>query len=160
MRWLLSYLELWLSAVGVAVILFLPTLLGVQRENYWYVTALVAISVGLLHGLIFWLVHRRQCSVRDRTVAHVRAMLRDDIHKQVAALLTIDAHATDRQRQQLDGLFDSMILLDHLLESLSTERLRVWTGSDEGRTEIQKVSARPERPRGAPDLHLHRDTRN
>lgn len=160
MRWLLSYLELWLSAAGVAVILFLPTLLGVSRDNYWHVTALVAISVGLLHGLIFWSVHRRQRYVRDHTVAQVRAMLRDDIHKQVAALLTMDSRATDRQRQQLDGIFDSMILLDHLLESLSTERLRVWTGSEEGRTEMDKAAARPERPRGSPDLHLHRDARN
>jgi hypothetical protein len=160
MRWLLSYLELWLSAAGVAVILFLPSLLGLQRDNYWYVTALVAIFVGLLHGLIFWSVHRRQRYVRDRTLAQVRAMLRDDIHRQVAALLTMDAHATDRQRQQLDGVFDSMILLDHLLESLSTERLRVWTGSEEGRTEMDRALLRPERPHGGPDLHLHRDARN
>jgi hypothetical protein len=159
-RWLLSYLELWLSAVGVAVILFLPPLVGVSRENYWYVTALVAISVGVVHGLIFWSVHRRQRMVRDRTVAQVRAMLRDDIHKQVAALLTMDSRATNRQRVQLDGVFDSLILLDHMLESLSTERLRDWTGSEEGHTEMAKAVARPERPRGSPDLHLHRDARN
>jgi hypothetical protein len=160
MRWVLSYLELWLSAVGVAVILFLPTLLGIQRDNYWYITALVAISVGVLHGFIFWSVHRRQRQVRDRTVAQVRAMLRDDIHKQVAALLTMDAHATDRQRQQLDGVFDSMILLDHMLESLSAERLRGWTGSEEGRAEIGKAASRPDHSQRAPDLHVHRDARN
>lgn len=159
MRWLLSYLELWLSAVGVAVILFLPTLLGVSRENYWYVTALVAISVGLLHGLIFWSVHRRQRYVRDRTVSQVRAMLRDDIQKQVAALLTMDARATERQRAQLDGVFDSMILLDHMLESLSGERLRVWTGSEEGRTELARADAAAP-PRRPPSLHVHGDSRN
>jgi hypothetical protein len=159
MRWILSYLELWLSAVGVAVILFLPWLLGVQRDNYWYVTALVAISVGLLHGIIFWSVHRRQRYVCDHTVAQVRAMLRDDIHKQVAALLTMDAHATDRQRMQLDGVFDSIILLDHMLESLSTERLRTWTGSAEGRVELEK-GKRPMMPSRSPDLNVHRDARN
>jgi hypothetical protein len=155
----LRYLELWLSALGVAVILFLPSLLGVSRENYWHVTALVAISVGVVHGLIFWSVHRRQRMVRDRTVAQVRAMLRDDIHKQVAALLTMDARATDHQRVQLDGVFDSMILLDHMLESLSTERLRDWTGSEEGRIELEKGSRRSA-PDRSPDLHVHRDTRN
>ncbi|HEU4881567.1 MAG TPA: hypothetical protein VFT45_04960 [Longimicrobium sp.] len=158
-RWFLSYLEIWLSAVGVAVILFLPSLVGVSRENYWYVTALVAITVGVVHGLIFWSVHRRQRYVRDRTVAQVRAMLRDDIHKQVAALLTMDAQATDRQRMQLDGVFDSMILLDHMLESLSTERLRVWTGSEEGRIEMDK-GTHPSASSRSPDLHVHRDTRN
>ncbi len=158
-RWFLSYLELWLSAVGVAVILFLPMLLGSGRDNYWYVTALVANFVGVLHGLIFWIVHRRQRWVRDHTVAQVRAMLRDDVHKQVAALLTMDARATDRQRVQLDGVFDSMILLDHMLESLSTERLRVWTGSVEGRTELEKAKA-PDAQRRAPGLHVHRDSSN
>lgn len=158
-HWFLSYLEIWLSAVGVAVILFLPTLLGVSHQNYWYVTSLVAIFVGVLHGLIFWSVHRRQRYVRDRTVAQVRAMLRDDIHKQVAALLTMDSRATDRQRMQLDGVFDSMILLDHMLESLSTERLRVWTGSEEGRVEMDK-GTRPSAASRSPDLHVHRDTRN
>ena len=159
MRWVLSYLELWLSAAGVAVILFLPTLLGIQRDNYWYVTALVAISVGVLHGLIFWSVHRRQRYVRDHTVAQVRAMLRGDIHKQVAALLTMDARATDRQKMQLDGVFDSMILLDHMLESLSTERLRTWTGSAEGRSELAK-GTRPRSTARAPGLHVHRDSQN
>jgi len=158
-RWFLSYLEIWLSAAGVAVILFLPSVVGVSRENYWYGTALVAITVGVVHGLIFWSVHRRQRYVRDHTVAQVRAMLRDDIHKQVAALLTMDSQATDRQRMQLDGVFDSMILLDHMLESLSTERLRVWTGSEEGRVEMEK-GTRPSTPNRSPDLHVHRDARN
>jgi hypothetical protein len=158
-RWVLSYLELWLSAAGVAVILFLPTLLGTSDDRYWHVTALVAIFVGVLHGLIFWSVHRRQRYVRDRTLAQVRAMLRDDIHKQVAALLTMDARATDRQRAQLDGVFDSLVLLDHMLESLSGERLREWTGSEAGQAEIRK-GQRPAPPRREPDLHLHRDSRN
>lgn len=159
MQLVLRYLELWLSALGVAVILFLPSLVGVSRENYWHVTALVAISVGIVHGLIFWSVHRRQRMVRDRTVAQVRAMLRDDIHKQVAALLTMDARATDRQRVQLDGVFDSLILLDHMLESLSTERLRTWTGSEEGQVEIEK--GKRQAPSGrAPGLHVHRDSQN
>lgn len=160
MHWFLRYLELWLSAAGVAVILLVPAVVGVSRDNYWHVTALVAIVVGVVHGLIFWSVHHRQRLVRERTVAQVRAMLRDDIHKQVAALLTMDARATDRQRQQLDGVFDSMILLDHLLESLSTERLRTWTGSEEGRTEIEKGNRPPRTGRGAPDLHVHRDSQN
>lgn len=159
MRWVLTYLELWLSALGVAVILLLPALLGTTSDRYWHVTALVAIFVGLLHGLIFWSVHRRQRYVRDRTVTQVRAMLRDDIHRQVAALLTMDARATDRQRVQLDGVFDSLMLLDHMLESLSGERLRNWTGSDEGRVEMER-GARPETPRRSPDLHIHRDSQN
>ena len=159
MRWFLAYLELWLSAAGVAVILLLPSLAGVSRESYWEVTAWTATAVGVLHGLIFWSVRRRQRHVRERTLAHVRAMLRDDVHRQVAALLTMDARATERQRAQLEGVMDSMILLDHLLQSLSSERLRVWTASAAGRTELAKGD-RSAPPARSPDLHVFRDTRN
>ncbi len=46
-------------------------------------------------------------------------MLRDDIHKPVAALLTVDARATKEQRRQLDGVFGSLVLLDHVLGAIS-----------------------------------------
>lgn len=152
-------MELWLSAAGVAVILLLPRLLGATRGNYWRATAITAIAVGVLHGLIFWSVRRRQRAVREKTLAEAHAMLRDGIQKQVAALLTMDARATEDQRKRLDGVFDSMILLDHMLDSLSSERLRAWTASAEGRVELGKPGGATG-TRRAPDLHVHGDTRN
>jgi hypothetical protein len=158
-RAFLNHIELWLSAAGVAVILLVPGLLGPGAGEYWKVTAYTAIGVGVLHGLIFWVVRRRQRHVREGTLAEAHAMLRDGIQKQVAALLTMDARATEEQRRRLDGVFDSMILLDHLLDSLSSERLRAWTDSQEGRVELAKpVRATGTRP--APDLHVHGDSRN
>lgn len=157
MRGFLNHIELWLSAAGVAVILLVGALFG--GSDAWKVTAITAIAVGVLHGCIFWGVRRRQRRVREQTLAEAHAMLRDGIQKQVAALLTMDARATEDQRHRLDGVFDSLILLDHLLDSLSSERLRAWTASEEGRVEIAKPSrATGERP--APDLHVHGDSRN
>lgn len=158
MRGFLNHIELWLSAAGVAVILLVGWLLGGSR-NHWEATAYTAIAVGVLHGIIFWVVRRRQCAMREKTLAEAHAMLRDGIQKQVAALLTMDATASDEQRRRLDGVFDSLVLLDHLLDSLSSERLRAWTDSEEGRIEL----ARPAGPTGtrpAPGLHLHRDSHN
>lgn len=152
-------MELWLSAAGVAVILLVPGLLGVERADHWKAMAYTAIAVGVLHGVIFWSVRRRQRLVRERTLVEAHAMLRDGIQKQVAALLTMDATAGDEQRRRLDGVFDSLILLDHLLDSLSSERLRAWTASEEGRVELAKP-ARPTGARTAPELHVHGDTRN
>ena len=86
-------------------------------------------------------------------------MLRDGIQKQVAALLTMDARASEEQRRRLDGVFDSLVLLDHLLDSLSSERLRAWTASEEGRGELAKP-ARATGTRPAPGLHVHRDSQN
>jgi len=152
-------MELWLSAAGVAVILLLPRVLGATSGSYWRATAITAIVVGVLHGCIFWAVRRRQRTVRESTLREAQTMLRDGIHKQVAALLTMDARATEAQRKRLEGVFDSMILLDHLLDSLSSERLRAWSASEEGRVELGK-RAGPPGTRHAPDLHVHEETRN
>lgn len=157
MRLFMRHLELWLSAAGVAVILLVPSLFGASRENYWYATAVTAIAVGLLHGLIFWSVRRRQRLVRDRTIAHLRAMLRDDIHKQVAALLTVDARATKEQHTQLDGVFDSLALLDHILGSISAERLSTWTGTEEGAVELRKPHRKDP---SYPELNVFRSSQN
>ena len=157
MRGFLNHIELWLSAAGVAVILLVGALFG--GADAWKVTAITAIAVGVLHGCIFWAVRRRQRRVREQTLAEAHAMLRDGIQKQVAALLTMDATAGEEQRRRLDGVFDSLVLLDHLLDSLSSERLRAWTASAEGRVELAKpASATGTRP--APGLHVHRDSQN
>jgi hypothetical protein len=157
-RRFIDNIELWLSAAGVAVVLLLSGLLGGRGADPWKVAAYTATGVGLLHGLIFWLVRRRQRRVRDETLAEAHAMLRDGIHRQVAALLTMDADASEEQRRRLDGVFDSLVLLDHLLDSLSAERLRAWTDSSEGRAELGKPA--PGRPDGAPVLHVSRHSHN
>lgn len=159
MHGFLKHIELWLSAAGIAVILAVGALFGGAGAGHWKVTAYTAIAVGVLHGCIFWAVRRRQRLVREKTLQEAHAMLRDSIQKQVAALLTMDARATEDQRRRLDGVFDSLVLLDHLLDSLSSERLRDWSASEEGRVEL----ARPNRRTGArptPDLHVHRDHNN
>jgi hypothetical protein len=158
-RAFLNHIELWLSAAGVAIILLIGALLAGDDGGHWKATAYIAIAVGVLHGIIFWVVRRRQRRVREQTLQEAHAMLRDGIQKQVAALLTMDARATEEQRRRLDGVFDSLILLDHLLDSLSSERLRAWTASEEGRVEMAKpAGATGTRP--APELHVHGDSRN
>lgn len=160
LRGFLKHIELWLSAAGVAVILVVPGLiLRLAGVHYWQAMAYTALAVGVLHGCIFWGVRRRQRHVREQTLREAHAMLRDGIQKQVAALLTMDARATEDQRRRLDGVFDSLVLLDHLLDSLSSERLRAWSASEEGRVEIAKPS-RGSGTRPAPDLHVHKDLKN
>jgi hypothetical protein len=158
-RGFLRHIELWLSAAGIAVVLLVGALVGGSGLGHWKVTAYTALAVGLLHGCVFWAVRRRQRLVREQTLQEAHAMLRDRIQKQVAALLTMDARATEDQRRRLDGVFDSLMLLDHLLDSLSSERLRAWSASEEGRVELAKPS-RATGTRPAPDLHVHRDHNN
>lgn len=160
MKTFLQYIELWLSAFGVAVILAVPAILGARGLPMWRITAQTAIAVGVIHGIIFWSIRARQRRVRRHTLAEAQAMLRDGVHRQVAALLSMDATATDTQRRQLDGVFDSLVLLDHLLASLSDERLREWSQSPEGRREMLQAAERQAGPGRGPDLNVHRGSMN
>ena len=157
MKAFLNYIELWLSAAGVGIIMLVSALLGGSAADQWRITAYTAVAIGVLHGIIFWAVRHRQRRARHETLREAHAMLRDGIHRQVAALLTMDATASEEQRRRLDGVFDSLMLLDHLLDSLDSERLRAWSASEEGRVEMARPA--PARP-DAPVLHVSRDSYN
>lgn len=159
MKAFLNYIELWLSAAGVGIIMLVSALVGGSSPgDQWRITAYTAVAIGVVHGIIFWAVRHRQRRARYETLREAHAMLRDGIHKQVAALLTMDATASEEQRRRLDGVFDSLMLLDHLLDALDAERLRAWTASEEGRMEMARSA--PARPGGAPVLHVSRDSYN
>ncbi len=65
MKAFVNNLELIPTAAGLVVI-FGATLLTPFTANPWAVAATTAIAVGILHGVVFWLVHRQQ-----RTVTHI-----------------------------------------------------------------------------------------
>ena len=83
---LLNNIELVLTLVGLIVILVVPRLLG--SDNPWYVMALTATIVGVLHGLIFWVVRRRQRLVRQQTIGSVRLMMQDLVKNHLSVILT------------------------------------------------------------------------
>ncbi len=124
----LANIELILSGIGLVVIIVLPMALHPDASHFWMVTALVAIVIGLLHGCIFWLVRRRQRSVRNQTLAEVREMLKDIVNNQLTTI-SVSSHLT---QQGIDSdkharkIRDAVHMITESLDSISDESLRHW----------------------------------
>jgi hypothetical protein len=124
MRRLGDHAELWLTTVGLLVILAVPVFWGGDPGSHWPATAQTAIGVGVAHGLIFWCLRARQRRVRREALEDGRNYLSREVQRQVTALLTLGATATPEVQTRLLGVLDSLAILDGVLQSLTEERLQ------------------------------------
>jgi len=85
MKPFLRYLELILTAVGVLVILLIFAIF--RDTTPWKAAAICAVVVGVVHGLIFYLVRARQRKTRSQEVFSVRGMLDDMLNEQLNVVL-------------------------------------------------------------------------
>lgn len=127
-RHFLDNIELWLSAAGVGVILAAPALISpVTSGDYWRVVAVTAVSVGVLHGVIFWMVRRRQRQLRSAAIAEIRGMLRDVINNKLTVILgSSRGSAGGPDRADLEALAESVRQISELVNTLSLESLQRW----------------------------------
>jgi cbb3-type cytochrome oxidase subunit 3 len=123
MKFLLDNIELILSAAGLAVILFVPLAFFSNPNIVWEAAAITAAVVGVLHGVIFWLVRRRQRQVRDEAVREIKLMLQDVINNQ---LMVITANASALEEKQIYRVTKSVSTISELVESLSEESISDW----------------------------------
>jgi hypothetical protein len=82
MKVLLRYLELILSALGVVVILAIPTLFFPSPQHRWIAAAITATAVGVIHGLIFFTVRDRQRTIRTQTIREMQLLVDDLVRNQ------------------------------------------------------------------------------
>lgn len=125
----LQHIELILSAAGVAVIFLIPALVGPGPGGYWKIVALTAIFVGVLHGIIFWIIRSRQRRVRAEAIHEIRMMLHDRINNALATIMiqTSFTHDELAQRQaQLEAIQKSVEKISSQLEDVSDESLAKW----------------------------------
>ena len=123
MKFILDNIELILSGAGLIVIWLVPSFVIYGRYDIWRVTALTAITVGLLHGVIFWLIRRRQRQVREEAIKEMRLMLRDIINNQLTIIM---ASASQSETKNVERVTRSIQRISELLETLSEESLRAW----------------------------------
>lgn len=121
-------MELWLSAAGLVVILGTPLLFAEGQADWWRITALTALGVGVLHGLIFWLVRRRQRQIRREAIREIRVMLSDIVNNQLAVILTSASQMPSRPEEQqlLAEIGTSIDTVSRLVQDLSEESLQAW----------------------------------
>lgn len=127
-------IELWLSGAGLVVILGVPYVLDPAPGNFWKVAAITAIGVGLLHGMIFWVIRRRQRMIRQRSINEIRGMLTDLVKNKLAV---IDMYLPEDDGQevveaQLEGIRESIQQISRHVDTLSEESIEDWKTQYDG----------------------------
>jgi hypothetical protein len=111
MGFLLANIEIILSIVGLLVILAVPSIANSQPDKFWEVTGITAVLVGLLHGIIFWLIRRRQRVIRAQVFDEVRTALTDVINNEVVELKL--------NARKLSGTSDHFAAIEAHLEAVN-----------------------------------------
>lgn len=128
MAFLLENMELLLSAAGLVLILAVPRLFFPQPARYFEAMAATATAVGLLHGLIFWGVRRRQRQVRRGTIAEIQRMCQDIIRNKLAVIVAAhdESFTEGFRRSQTERVKRSAEAIEALVMDLSEESLVAW----------------------------------
>ena len=125
-RLFLKDIELYLSGAGLLVIWAVPALFG--QSDVWKVAAFTAVGVGVIHGLIFWFVRRRQRKQRMATILEIREMLSDVVKNQLAVIQA--SLPEERRREKYDiffeGIEESIAEIAERVDSLSEESIEEW----------------------------------
>lgn len=125
----LRHLEIYLTIAGLIVTFAATAWISPAGVTAWAVAAVTATTVGVLHGLIFWLVRRRQRQVREIALKEVRSMLNDIINNQLMVIQTTsDLHREGaiETRRACEGVSRSIQTISSVIHSLSEESLRQW----------------------------------
>ncbi|MEO6058330.1 MAG: hypothetical protein ABIQ49_16015 [Gemmatimonadales bacterium] len=124
-----AHLELYVSALALAIVLILP--LGLELGTDVQELAVAAIAACVLQGMVHWLVRRRVRAVRQALISEVRGLLRDRINNHLQVVLFSLAGAAARSdtledRQHLAEAMTAMAAVSSTLDELSTDSLRQW----------------------------------
>lgn len=124
----LDHIELWLSGAALILIFGIPELLGPSGPEFWRITAIIAVVVGSLHGVLFWGVRRRQRQVRREAIQNIQAMLADVIKNRLTAIDMYLPQDDDPEllRREVEGIRTSIREISDEVDTLSEESLEAW----------------------------------
>lgn len=129
MKGFLRNLEIFLSVAGVLVVLGAIFLISPHGFDPWVVGTFTAVIVALLHGLIFWLVRRRQRQARLEAYAEVQQMLKDLVNNQltvIQAMANLRDVRPDEAARACDYITRSVVNISEIVQQISEESLRRW----------------------------------
>lgn len=126
-RTFVDNVELWLSGAGIAVILLAPRVAHASGDEAWRIGAIVAASVGVLHGFIFWVVRRRQRMIRAEVISELRGMLRDRVNNNLTVLsIGLSDVKHPESGASLEELHQAIDRIAELVGTLSDESVQSW----------------------------------
>jgi len=136
MHFLLKYIELILTGAGIFVVAFVPSLFS-SEEHLLLSRAITALLVGVLHGIIFFLIRHRQRQVREQTLNEIRGMLKDVLnnHLTVISMSTSNNAAASKAVERIQR---STFAISDALDNISEESLSSWKKKyEESLSELQ-----------------------
>ena len=127
-RLFLDHIELWLSAAGILVVGLVAVVLGPAGGDVWKVATVTALLISVLHGLIFYVVRRRQGAVRQRAILEIREMMADLV-KNDLAVIGMWAQTGERgaaYERRVASTQQALQEIGEKVDGLSEESLRSW----------------------------------
>jgi len=132
-RWFLNNIELILTAVGIGVILLSGFVASRSAFSLETATAVSATLVGVVHGILFWLLRRRQRQVRREAIGQIREMLEDlgknrlqTIKMSLYMVQARQPEQEERTRQSFDRVYQILAEMSTLIDHISEESLADW----------------------------------
>ncbi|MDT7946266.1 MAG: hypothetical protein RRA39_08160 [Cyanobacteriota bacterium PSP.bin.10] len=132
-RWFLNNIELILTAVGIGVILLSGFVASRSAFSLETATAVSATLVGVVHGILFWLLRRRQRWVRQEAIRQIREMLEDlgknrlqTIKMSLYMVQARQPEQEERTRQSFDRVYQILAEMSTLIDHISEESLAGW----------------------------------
>jgi len=130
MQKIIENLELVLTAAGLLVIFLVHFIWeSSQTEKSWLLAAVTATAVGIIHGILFWLVRRRQRQVRRLALDEAQRMLKDIVNNQLCVIqFSADLQKKDpvALKDAHERISDSVARINATLEGISEESLDIW----------------------------------
>jgi hypothetical protein len=121
----LDNIEMYLTAAGVIICFAVPIIFHVH--DFWRVLGITAVGISVLHGVLFWIVRRRQRQLRRELIDAMRPMLSDRIKN----LLTVVLMAATERSEAMDTsrVAAAITAADEItstLDQLSLDSLHRW----------------------------------
>ncbi|HEY1108575.1 MAG TPA: hypothetical protein VGE76_08090 [Opitutaceae bacterium] len=132
MQSFLRNLELWLTAAGLVVVAIAAAWSAAVHIEPWRTAAIAATAVGVIHGVLFWLVRSRQRKVREQAIAEVQFMLSDIVNNQLgiimaAADMSSSSVTSTETAERASRIRDSVQRISDGVRHLSEESLGAWS---------------------------------
>lgn len=125
MRLFLKYIELILTGAGLLVVGFVPALVSSSSETSLTARAVTAILVGVIHGVIFFIIRHRQRQAREETIREIRGMLKDVVNNDLT-VISIAASGNLNAMKATERVKSATSRISAALDNISEESLKSW----------------------------------
>ena len=123
MKPFLRYIELILTLVGVVVIVLIFAIF--RNTTPWKAAAICAVVVGVVHGLIFYLVRSRQRKTRSQELFSIREMLDDMVNNRLSVVLYPTEESDDWRTRAQHAVWEIQARLNFIeAENLTPRELQ------------------------------------